>query len=447
MKQPSIPPNSQIDYVEEAPIIFPLLEKEEVRNFIQYANEKYLYWDELKYKKMPEGVSAELMWKLVKQNRRFSRFYLQIRPKNGFSFSFTLTHYISELLHKFDLNLGGILESSTTIPDHEKDKYLISSLMEEAIASSQLEGAATTRKVAKEMLRQDRKPRNHSEKMILNNYLTIRKIKKYSKEKLTPELIKKIHSVITKGTLEKEIHEGEFRTSNDVNVVDDITGEIFYTPPEFHLIDDLVVALCEFANSKNDKNFIHPIIRAITLHFMIGFIHPFVDGNGRTARAIFYWFLISKGYWLMEYLSISKTILEAPTQYARAYLHTEYDENDLTYFFNYNLKMLDRSFKTLDEYLKRKLKEQRELFDLRNIENLNERQIEIISKVLKEKHKFYSIKEIQNIFNVVYQTARTDLLNLVEMGLMEQKKSGKKMLFYKSEQFEEILKMKINDDQ
>lgn len=443
MKQPSIPPSSEIDFSEEAPKIFPLLEMEEVRKFIQQANEKYLYWDELKYKKMPEGATPEQMWKLVKQNRNFSRYNIKLGPALKFDFNFTITRSISELLHKFDLNLGGILEGSTTIPGDERERYLISSLMEEAIASSQLEGAATTRKVAKEMLRQDRRPRNHSEKMILNNYLTVKEIKKYTKEKLTPELIKNIHSVITKGTLGSSEQEGAFRTTNDVNVVDGVTGEIFYTPPEFHLIDELIETLCDFANSKNDQVFIHPIIKAIILHFMIGYIHPFVDGNGRTARAIFYWYLISKGYWLLEFLSISKSILEAPTQYARAYLHTEHDENDLTYFFNYNLKVLDRSFKTLDEYLKRKLQEKRKLYDLQNIKNINERQVDIIIKILKEKHKFYSIKEIQSIFGVVYQTARTDLLGLEKMGLVQQKKLGKKLLFYKSEKFEDILKKVI----
>ncbi len=443
MKQPSIPPSSEIDFSEEAPKIFPLLEMEEVRKFIQQANEKYLYWDELKYKKMPEGATPEQMWKLVKQNRNFSRYNIKLGPALKFDFNFTITRSISELLHKFDLNLGGILEGSTTIPGDERERYLISSLMEEAIASSQLEGAATTRKVAKEMLRQDRRPRNHSEKMILNNYLTVKEIKKYAKEKLTPELIKNIHSVITKGTLGSSEQEGAFRTTNDVNVVDGVTGEIFYTPPEFHLIDELIETLCDFANSKNDQVFIHPIIKAIILHFMIGYIHPFVDGNGRTARAIFYWYLISKGYWLLEFLSISKSILEAPTQYARAYLHTEHDENDLTYFFNYNLKVLDRSFKTLDEYLKRKLQEKRKLYDLQNIKNINERQVDIIIKILKEKHKFYSIKEIQSIFGVVYQTARTDLLGLEKMGLVQQKKLGKKLLFYKSEKFEDILKKVI----
>ena len=49
-------------------------------------------------------------------------------------------------------------------------RFLVNSLMEEAIRSSQLEGATTSRRVAKEMLRTGREPRDRSERMIANNY-------------------------------------------------------------------------------------------------------------------------------------------------------------------------------------------------------------------------------------------------------------------------------------
>ncbi len=51
--------------------------------------------------------------------------------------------------------------------------------------------------------------------------------------------------------------------------------------------------------------FIHPVIRAILLHFMLAYDHPFVDGTGRTARALFYWSMAHQGYWLMDFISIT----------------------------------------------------------------------------------------------------------------------------------------------
>jgi Fic family protein len=69
-------------------------------------------------------------------------------------------------------------------------------------------------------------------------------------------------------------------------------------------------ALCAFANMRTGVDgFVHPIVRAIILHFMLAYDHPYVDGNGRTARALFYWSALKDGYWLIEYVSISRIII------------------------------------------------------------------------------------------------------------------------------------------
>src|ERR1700743_1370107 len=151
--------------------------------------------------------------------------------------------------------------------------------MEEAIASSQLEGAATTREIAKEMLRTERKPRTVDERMILNNYLTIKKVLEIKDEPFSKELILQLHSLISSDTLKDKNNEGRFRTNDNVNVVDDITGEVFYTPPGHEKIESLMDSLCQFANNDNGATFMHPIVKGIILHFLIGYIHPFVDGN------------------------------------------------------------------------------------------------------------------------------------------------------------------------
>ena len=119
-------------------------------------------------------------------------------------------------------------------------------------------------------------------------------------------------------------------------------------------------AFCHFANDKQAvRFFIHPIAKGITLHFLLGFIHPFSDGNGKTARTLFYWYLIKKGYWLIEYMSVSRIILKAKAQYARAYLHTELDNNDLTYFILYNLQCIKTALEELKKYIERKAQEKK----------------------------------------------------------------------------------------
>ena len=438
MKKPERPPNSGISKEETADLVA-LLENKELMEQLFEAEKNYPYWEKFKYKTKKLDASPILLWKFIKMQRSRNISKINLCDVKGFQFKYNISGNTLRRLHQFDLNLGGILEGGSIIPEREKERFLISSLMEEAIASSQLEGAVTTREVAKAMLRAKRKPMNHSEKMILNNYVTIKEIISIQKEALSPDIIKRIHRLMTKGTLDEKGHEGAFRTNDDVKVVD-INGEVFYDPPAYTKLPELMEAFCKFTNSKNEEDFMHPIVRGTILHFLIGYIHPFVDGNGRTARAIFYWYLISQGYWLVEFLSISRIIMKSPSQYVRAYLHTEYDENDLTYFIDFNLKSMEQALKGLKEYIDRKVKEKKNILKIIKNENINERQAEIVKSIINEPELIININEIQSKFGTVYQTARTDLLGLGAIGYLNSKRIGKKLIFFKSEDFDDKIK-------
>ncbi len=435
MKMPELPPTGPLN-IREIDRLLNGNEFLKINEELIKIDRDYPYWDSFKYKTKSLSVDPETLWLYTKWNRKSSRSKIVFSPEAKFEFEYNLPSHVHQSLHRFDMQMGGILEGRYTIPEEDKNRYLISSIMEEAIASSQLEGAATTREIAKEMLRSNRKPTSHSEKMILNNYVTIKRVLEIKDRKISKDLILEIHSLITKGTLDDPSDVGRFRAKNGINVVDYESGEVFYTPPDYVLLETLMDAFCSFANTETEDTFIHPIIKGIILHFLIGYIHPFVDGNGRTARAIFYWYLISKGYWLVEYMSISRIIVKAPSQYARAYLYTEYDENDLTYFIDYNIKALDLALKSLQAYIQLKIKEKKDVLNSFKNENINERQAEILKNVLVDHLKSLTIQEIQNKFGVVYQTARTDLLGMVELGYLTEKKMGKKLVFFRADDLE-----------
>jgi Fic family protein len=166
-----------------------------------------------------------------------------------------------------------------------RDRYLVSSLIEESITSSQLEGAATTHKVAKEMLRQGRNPRTRGEQMIYNNYAAMQFIRKHKHLPLTPEMILQLQQIMAESTLDDPTAAGRWRRADeDVRVVDERDQQVFYVLPPAQEVDARITELCDFANASNEKPFIHPVIKAIAIHFMMGWVHPFVDGSGRTAR-------------------------------------------------------------------------------------------------------------------------------------------------------------------
>jgi Fic family protein len=418
---------------------------EDVISLENELNEKYYYWDKIKYYKNDVIPNPELLWTTVKMGRILSAIKINFGKQ---TFSFNLTNSIQKTLHEFDLHIGGNLGTKSMIPEDDKKRYLVSSIMEEAIASSQIEGAVTTRKKAKEMLRKSARPRTKSEQMIVNNYSTINHIVANQHELLDEEKLFTIHRLIVNQTMDDHFDEGRYRDNNDINVIDSVDGEIVHIPPDFSVLPSLMQELIDFFNDKDNNKFIHPIVKGCILHFMIGYIHPFVNGNGRTARALFYWYLLKNGYWLTEYLSISRLIMKSKNQYAQAFLYTETDGNDLTYFINYNLKTMELAYSSLKEYIERKIGEKKQLTNFQKIKGINERQAIIVKWLYEEPDLIFSVKEIENRMLVSNQTARTDMENLVRIGLLQMMDLNKKARgFCRSDNFEELLNHKMSKKQ
>jgi Fic family protein len=214
--------------------------------------------------------------------------------------------------------LGGRQDSLSRLTTSEmRDRYLISSLIEESITSSQMEGASTTRQVASDMLRSGREPRTKSEWMILNNYRAMEFIRSQREDELTPAVVCELQRILTENTLDDHDDAGRLQRPGDarVNVLDNTDGTTLHTPPRAEELPKRLALLCDFANGKTKtKGYLPPIVRAILLHFMLAYDHPFVDGNGRTARALFYWSMLHQGYGLAEFLSISRVIKRAHGQ-------------------------------------------------------------------------------------------------------------------------------------
>lgn len=388
----------------------------------QRIEEEYLYWDKAKYYK-PKNINDKLFWSVIK----FYRIGEEI-VFNKKTFRFKITPYMQKFLHEFDMNFGGTLLSSDIISSKNKQYYLLSSLMEEAIASSQMEGANTTRRVAKDFLRKQEKPKDKNQQMIVNNYNTIRYLSEHKDRPLTPQLIQEIHKKISERTLSNPLDEGNFRNTNDIVVMDNLHGEIAHVPPTSAEIEQYIIDLCNFAN--DEEKYIHPIIKAIIIHFMISYLHPFVDGNGRTARSLFYWYMLKKGYWLTEFLSISRIIYKTKSNYERSFLYVENDDLDLNYFINYNLSVLQKAFAELKNYLTRKIKESAALQEYKYIEGINERQSQIIKMAVKKPATIFISKDLENIFNVSVKTIRSDLAGLVKLGLFETVPMNQRLVGY-----------------
>lgn len=281
--------------------------------------------------------------------------------------------------------------------------------------------------------------------MIFNNYRAMEHLRSIKNDKLTPGHILELHRILTDETLDEPSDAGRLRQADDIKVVGPRDGTLLHEPPSHLELPERLERVCAFANSDETSTpFVHPVLRAIILHFMIGYDHPFVDGNGRTARALFYWSIARSGYWLMEYTSISHIIRRAPARYMRAYLHTETDGNDTTYFLIHQLLTIRKAISALHEYLDRKGREQKETEKLLSASQklrgkFNHRQVALLTHALRNTGEGYRVDAHQRSHNVVYQTARNDLLGLLKLGLLEKVTQGNAYIFYAPEDLRERL--------
>jgi len=407
---------------------------EQMKQLVQSVNDHYEYWDKAKYKALPPGFTPEDLWRFVVADRRTK--IVQVWPK--YHVHFSLTGMMQQQCHQYDMNFGGSWGAGSLIQDEHRERYLVSSLMEEAISSSQMEGAATTRRVAKDMLRRHATPRDRSQQMIVNNYQTIRFIVEHKQEPLTTEMLLHIHHLMTDRTMERPEDAGQFRKNDDVVVENAITHDIVHRPPSYRDIPQFVDDLCSFFNASQPPTFIHPIIRGIVIHFMLAYMHPFVDGNGRTSRALFYWYMLREGYWLTEYLSISRIIYRSKNSYEKAFLCSEADGMDIGYFVAYHLRVLGLAFRDLQSYLQRKIEEREAAAAYLSIPGLNERQAEMIRMYADNPGAMYTVREFQARFQVTPTTIKSDLKQLMKMGIVRQIPLNKvKRGYVKGDSFDE----------
>ena len=390
---------------------------EEINFLVDQINEEYDYWDKVKYKKpLPNGVTPEMLWSYVKA----SRLKQSVMIWDKYGIKLCVTSHIQRLCHEFDMLFGSFWSSENDSQSAERKYYLASSLMEEAIYSSQMEGASTTRVVAKEMLRKNKSPQNKSQQMIVNNYNTIQYITQHRNDPLTEENLLHIHRLMTENTLDDPNNAGRFRTNDEVVVADVVANEIVYTPPTYKEIPEFLDALCYMFNEDNPRVFLHPIIKGIVIHFMLAYMHPFVDGNGRTARALFYWYMLKENYWLTEYMSISRVIAKSKKSYEKTFRYSENDENDIGYFVAYNLRALKISFQQLTDYIQRKQKEKKAANAFMASGNVNQRQALILQQFAEDPDLVLTVKEVQSRFSVASMTARKDLSELVQQGYLQE---------------------------
>jgi len=440
-----IKPNQTKINHEEMPKAFANENKAEIFDFIKRSEEpEYLYWDKVQYKEpSPKGVAKNDLWEVVKFFRELRGVKTIIKDKDGKFFSWSKLSYFEEFFHELDMNTGGeIFVEKSGIDKANKQKLITRGIMEEAIASSQLEGAATSRQAAKKMLREGRKPINKSEQMIMNGYIAMKAIEDdYKDREMSLDLILELHALITKDTFDSQDEKPRLRKVGEpVCVSDDASGIIYHEAPDMKFVKKELERLIKFANDESENgSFIHPIIKAIMLHFWMGYLHPFTDGNGRLARLLFYWYLVKKGYWAFVYLPISKVIKKFPKQYIMAYVYSEQDDNNMTYFLDYNIRKIKLAVQEFAEYLEKQSSRNMQMKKKCDVKyKLNMRQVQLLQYLHGDSDERTTLTAHMNVNQVAKMTASKDLKDLAKKGFLTVDKRGKYVYYYGTEKIKEL---------
>lgn len=399
----------------------------------QYILNEYITKEKFMFKHSKKNSDFILAWKEIEKRRKAMSIEIPIRDASDNKLRYVHTMEIDD-------NIKAIMslakeDVADMISSEIKSDVLMDSLIDEAFSSSVIEGAYSTRKRAGEMIKNNLNPQNKSEKMIFNNYKALVYTIENIESEFSHSFIYKIWQILTEGTIDEDDMTKLYRTDK---VFVERNNEVIYEGPDFKLVYEMMDNLVEFMNKTSIMN---PIINACVIHYYFVYIHPFFDGNGRTARAITNIYLLKNGYEFIKYFSLSKILADKRKRYYSVIKESEDSGSDITYFVDFYSKLI---YATVTEIRKNYMIQ----YSKGIIENLlyekeifiNERQIRTVRNSLKSMNKHFDLKDYQKKHKITYETARKDMELLVEIGIYKKIKAGKKFI-YKMEKLIEIVEL------
>ncbi len=386
--------------------------------WINYTQQRYLTPDEIKYRLQQQGKSQAdwpSMSKEIVATRKtgsITLFFKSIEPKFWF--------YPADVIHKKinDIEkLGKDLFDQINKNASFKNEFLLDSAIEEAITSAIYEGAHSTRAQAEQLIASGQRPKNKDEWMLINNFNAMKWVKDNQHSELSNDVIRRLHQIVTENTLDGDDvnFQGKFR--NDT---------VFVGPHEGIAHDKIETALNEMIQlATNSPRYFHPLLKGILVHYFMGYIHPFFDGNGRTARALFYFKSIRNQLNYIELLSVSAYLRVHGEQYENSFVKVKENEFDLTYFIDF---CLDSILSALQE-VSRKVNYLLKMTDLKDRFELSQTQIGLLQRMALHKFRTIDIEEYAQRISKSREFARQELKHLLELNLVSEIKVSKKLVY------------------
>ena len=386
-----------------------------MESLIAQFMERYLSRQEIIHR-LPVSISIQQFWPELEKERRKRSQELPLLAQNGKPFWFVLTGGIEKQCDA----IAELARRDIAFTGPEFDALFQDAVVDEAVYSSVIEGAFTSREQAVDFIRQNKQPRNKSEQMVKNNYDALTYVLEHLEDEISEETILQIAQIVTRSAAEVQVNgyrDGAVYVTGREGVV--------YTPPQADAVPEMMRLLVAFIQ----KSELHPLLKACIAHFYFVYIHPFGDGNGRTARALSYMMLLQSGYDFFRYFSISGIVAEERGKYYRSMRNVEDSDGDMTYFIDAYSGMLARTVEQMEHHLKYHVIAGQKLKELEQNGTLNERQLKGAKWLLESSGSNVTVEIWRKKYKVVTETARRDLLALCDAGLLVRELDGRKAVF------------------
>ena len=386
-----------------------------MESLIAQFMERYLPRQEIIHR-LPVSISIQQFWPELEQERRKCSQELPLLAQDRKPFWFVLTGSIEEQCDA----IAELARRDIAFTGPEFDALFQGAVVDEAVYSSVIEGAFTSREQAADFIRQNKQPRNKSEQMVKNNYDALTYVLEHLEDEINEETILQIAQIVTRSAAEVQVT--GYR--DGAVYVTGREGDV-YTPPQADAVPEMMRALVEFIQ----KSELHPLLKACIAHFYFVYVHPFGDGNGRTARALSYMMLLQAGYDFFRYFSISGIVAEERGKYYRSMRNVEDSDGDMTYFIDAYSGMLARTVEKMEHHLKYHVLAGQKLKELEQNGTLNERQLKGAKWLLESSGSSVAVETWRKKYKVATETARRDLLALCDAGLLVRELDGRKAVF------------------
>ncbi|MBO9618949.1 MAG: Fic family protein [Niabella sp.] len=388
-------------------------EQKELFQTILQINNSYLDWEKVQHMTLqPACLTNEAIWKAA-LTARAQGATREVQMGNV-TLTWSVPNDTEQILHDLDVQVAGGKSIGEVMDPKNDHRYIINALIDETMASAQLAGFTVTKKMVKELLLKKKPAANNTEQTLVNLYKCLQKVKEWSNDAVTEAKLQELHQLLTRDTIKlKGI--GRYRTNNKFDGAN-IEGPT-YKAADAKKLKAHMQWLETFINENKSPFYIHPLLKACIIEYLITSLRPFKDANGRLARLVRYWYLLKQGYWVLEYMPVSNVIIKLKPQYHKSFAQVQANE-DLGYFIHFILQSVRMSYRSLKDGLQRTNRE-KEQNPFVKIEGLNNRQAAALQWIKEDGEKIITIRELRSGFGVSKETARTDLTTLTETGWLK----------------------------